>query len=69
MLARSGQIPTRGAYAYEVKWDGFRALLSTRPFRVRSRRGWNMTLMLEEFADLRPHGIYDAEFVPTADAA
>ena len=29
MLARSGSIPTRGDYAYEVKWDGFRGLLST----------------------------------------
>jgi ATP-dependent DNA ligase len=44
MLARSGQIPARGDWAYEVKWDGFRALLSTeRRFRVRSRRGWDMT--------------------------
>lgn len=24
MLARSGPIPLRGDYAYEVKWDGFR---------------------------------------------
>jgi bifunctional non-homologous end joining protein LigD len=43
MLARSGPIPS-GDYAYELKWDGFRALLSNQgDFRVLSRRGWNMT--------------------------
>jgi hypothetical protein len=43
MLARSGTLPMRGDWAYEVKWDSFRALVSTRgPLRVRSRRGWNM---------------------------
>jgi hypothetical protein len=29
MLARSGRLPTSGDYAYEVKWDGFRAIVST----------------------------------------
>jgi ATP-dependent DNA ligase len=44
VLARSGPLPTRGDWAYEVKWDGFRALVSTEGgLRVRSRRGWNMT--------------------------
>lgn len=44
MLARSGALPTRGDFAYEVKWDGFRAIVSTEGrLRVRSRRGWNMT--------------------------
>jgi ATP-dependent DNA ligase len=44
MLARSGRLPASGDYAYEVKWDGFRASVSTEgPLRVRSRRGWNMT--------------------------
>jgi ATP-dependent DNA ligase len=27
MLARSGRLPTSGDYAYEVKWDGFRAIV------------------------------------------
>jgi bifunctional non-homologous end joining protein LigD len=63
MLARSGPIPTRGRWAFEVKWDGFRALVSTRPYRVRSRRGWDMTPLLPEFAELRPHGVYDAELI------
>jgi ATP-dependent DNA ligase len=44
MLARSGRLPTSGDYAYEVKWDGFRAIVSTEgTLRVRSRRGWDMT--------------------------
>lgn len=44
MLARSGPLPTLGDWSYEVKWDGFRAIVSTEgPLRVRSRRGWNMT--------------------------
>jgi hypothetical protein len=41
---RSGQLPMSGDYAYEVKWAGFRAIVSTEgPLRVRSRRGWDMT--------------------------
>jgi ATP-dependent DNA ligase len=35
MVARSGQLPASGHYAYEVKWDGFRAIDSTEgPLRV-----------------------------------
>jgi bifunctional non-homologous end joining protein LigD len=63
MLAQSGPVPTRGDWSYEVKWDGFRALVSTRPFRIHSRRGWDMTELLPEFVDLRPHGVYDGELV------
>jgi ATP-dependent DNA ligase len=29
MLAKSGKLPARGAWAFEVKWDGFRAIVST----------------------------------------
>ena len=51
MLARSGPLSTRGSYAYEVKWDGFRAILSTENgLRVRSQRGWDMTELLPELA-------------------
>jgi ATP-dependent DNA ligase len=33
-----------GDFAYEVKWDGFRAIVTTEgSLRVRSRRGWDMT--------------------------
>jgi ATP-dependent DNA ligase len=39
MLARSGAIPA-GDYAFELKWDGFRAPVSRNSdFQVRSRRG------------------------------
>jgi hypothetical protein len=45
MLARSGRLPTSGDYLYEVKWDGFRAIVSTEgQLRVSSRRGWDMAL-------------------------
>jgi ATP-dependent DNA ligase len=37
MLARGGKLPTRGEWAYEVKWDGFRALVS-RPRAVYKSR-------------------------------
>jgi len=41
MLLRSGPIPTRGQYSYELKWDGFRCLQSTESsLRAVSRRGW-----------------------------
>jgi ATP-dependent DNA ligase len=44
MFARSGRLPTSGDYADELKWDGFRAIVSTEgALRVRSRRGWDMT--------------------------
>jgi hypothetical protein len=44
MLARSGRLPGGGDYSFEVKWDGFHAIVSTEgSLRVRSRRGWDMT--------------------------
>jgi bifunctional non-homologous end joining protein LigD len=64
MLARSGPLPTRGDWAYEVKWDGFRALVSTESgLRVRSRRGWNMTPLLPELADIPVKATLDCELV------
>jgi bifunctional non-homologous end joining protein LigD len=62
MLARSGSIPTRGDWAYEVKWDGFRAIVSTEGrFRVRSRRGWDMTSLVPELAALPVFATLDGE--------
>jgi bifunctional non-homologous end joining protein LigD len=64
MLARSGPIPTRGDYAYEVEWDGFRGLLSTENgLRLRSRRGWDMTELVPELASFPVFGIFDGELV------
>ena len=64
MLARTGELPTGNGWAYEVKWDGFRAIASTENgLRVHSRRGWNMTLQLLEFADLPDGLVLDGEIV------
>jgi bifunctional non-homologous end joining protein LigD len=64
MLARSGRLPTSGGYAYEVKWDGFRAIVFTEgELRVRSRRGWDMTPHVGFLADLPVKAILDGELV------
>jgi len=67
MLARSGALPS-GNYAFELKWDGFRAIVGRNDcFRVRSRRGWDMTTLLPELSDLPVSGIFDGEVVAFAD--
>jgi bifunctional non-homologous end joining protein LigD len=67
MLARRGPLPI-GDYSYELKWDGFRALVARNGgFRVRSRRGWDMTALLPELADLPTHGVFDGEIVAWDD--
>src|SRR3954471_24856984 len=67
MLARPGPLPSRGRWAYEVKWDGFRALIRAGDdFRVRSRRGWDMTALVPELQAL-PAGVYDGELVSFVD--
>src|SRR4051794_32246136 len=64
MLAKSGRLPTRAGYAYEVKWDGFRAIVSTEgPLRVRSRRGWNMTPHVGFLEQLPVRAVLDGELV------
>jgi bifunctional non-homologous end joining protein LigD len=64
MLARSGPIPTRGDWAFEVKWDDFRALVSTdKGLRVRSRRGWDMTEHVAFLRDLPVRAVLDGERV------
>ena len=64
MLARSCRVPTSGDYAYEVKWDGFRAIVSTEAaLEVRSRRGWSMAGRLPELAGL-PEGLVLADCFP-----
>jgi ATP-dependent DNA ligase len=64
MVLRSGRLPTGGDYAFEPKWDGFRALVSrNRHLRVKSRRGWDMTSLVPELAAL-PDGLaVDGELV------
>ena len=68
MLRRSGRLPTSGDYAFEPKWDGFRALVSKDgQLRVRSLRGWDMTSLVPELAGL-PDGLaVDGELVAFGD--
>jgi bifunctional non-homologous end joining protein LigD len=64
MLARSGRLPASGDYAYEVKWDGFRVIVSTEgTLRVRSRRGWDMTPHVDFLAGLPVAAVLDGELV------
>jgi bifunctional non-homologous end joining protein LigD len=57
MLARPGPLPSGSGWSYELKWAGFRAIVSTEDgLRVRSRRGWNMTPVLPELRKL-PSGL------------
>jgi ATP-dependent DNA ligase len=59
MLARYGPVPARGRWTFEVKWDGFRGLGCTGDdFRVRSRRGSNMTELVPELKQLPARGIF-----------
>ena len=51
MLARAEHTLPVGDYAFEVKWDAFRAIVSTEDgVRVRSRRRWNMAPLIPELA-------------------
>jgi ATP-dependent DNA ligase len=68
MLARSGDLRTRGDFAYEVKWDGFRAIVSTEgPLRVRGRRGWNMIEHVQFVVHLHVRAVLDGELVAFDD--
>jgi bifunctional non-homologous end joining protein LigD len=69
MLARPGELPTGEGWAYEVKWEGFRAIVSTENgLRVRSRRGWNMTDRLRELAEMPAELVLDGEIVAFDEA-
>ena len=64
MLARQGPLPEGPLWSFELKWDGFRAIISTEEgLRVRSRRGWNMTAALPEFRELPRGLVLDGELV------
>ena len=64
MLSRLSRELPLGDYAYELKWDGLRAMVSTADgLRVRSRRGWDMTELLPELADLPPRLVLDGELI------
>ena len=64
MLARSGPLPGYGRWSFEVKWDGFRALVSTRAgLHVRGRHPWNAAASLPELESLPSGLILDGELV------
>jgi bifunctional non-homologous end joining protein LigD len=64
MLARPGRLPSGSGWSFELKWDGFRAIVSTEDGpRVRSRRGWNMTPTLPELRKLPRGLVLDGELV------
>ena len=68
MLSRPGAIPAGDGWAFEVKWDGFRAIVSTCDgLRVKSRRGWNMTALLPELEGLPAGLVLDGELVAWRD--
>jgi len=63
MLARPDRLP-HGDYSFEVKWDGFRAIVSTENgLVVRSRRGWSMSERLPELVGLPTGLVLDGELV------
>jgi bifunctional non-homologous end joining protein LigD len=66
MLAKTGQIPTGAGWLSEPKMDGFRCMVCTHGdrFLARSRRGWDMTALLPEFAKRLPADVQlDGELV------
>jgi bifunctional non-homologous end joining protein LigD len=68
MVARSGRLPRGDGWTYEVKWDGFRALVCTHDgLRVRSRRGRNMARLVPELTDLPDGLMLDGELVAWED--
>ena len=64
MLSRPGPLPSGSGWSFELKWDGFRALVSTEDgLEVRSRRCWNMAPVLPELRVLPPGLLLDGELV------
>ena len=68
MLLRPGSIPSGDGWAFEIKYDGFRAIVSTEnDLRVRSRRGWNMADRVPELQELPRGLVLDGELVTFDD--
>jgi bifunctional non-homologous end joining protein LigD len=64
MLAHSGRLPTSADFVYEVKWDGFRAIVSTEgQLPVRSRHGSDMTEYVGFLSQLPVRAVLDDELV------
>ena len=57
-------MPCGLGWSYELKFDGFRAIVSTEDaLEVRSRRGWDMTPVLPELRALPTGLVLDGELV------
>jgi bifunctional non-homologous end joining protein LigD len=60
----SQPLPEEADWRFELKVDGFRAIVSTTSgLRIRSRRGWRMEHLLPELADLPPRLTLDGELI------
>ena len=69
MLLRPGPIPRGDGWTFELKYDGFRAIVSTESdLRVRSHRGWNMTTHVPELRELPAGLVLDGELVAFNEA-
>jgi bifunctional non-homologous end joining protein LigD len=69
MLARSGPLPAGPGWRFEPKLDGFRCVTCTHGgrLRIRSRRGWDMTLLVPELAELPADVQLDGELIAWGD--
>jgi bifunctional non-homologous end joining protein LigD len=69
MLLRPGGIPCGEGWAFELKYDGFRAIVSTEHgLQVRSRRAWNMSDRVPELRELPSGLVLDGELVAFNEA-
>ena len=70
MLLRPGGIPAGDGWAFELKYDGFRAIVSTEDgLQIRSRRAWNMSDRVPELRELPPGLVLDGELVASTTQA
>src|SRR5690348_15003593 len=72
MLATPGDLPDGPGWAYELKWDGIRALVDVSPdgMKILSRRGNEVTPAYPELAGLAkavPDALLDGEVVAFRD--
>jgi ATP-dependent DNA ligase len=64
MLLRPGRIASGAGWAFELKFDGFRAIVSTEHgLQVRSRRAWNMSDRVPELRELPSGLVLDGRLV------
>jgi bifunctional non-homologous end joining protein LigD len=74
MLARTGELPRRGEWAYEFKWDGIRAIAywNGRRIRIESRNLLDITFRYPELGDLGAFlgdsAVVDGEIVALDDS-